>query len=64
MAADDLATTTRDVTGLQCGTTYRFRVSARGNGDHYSVEWGTPSGGTVSHAAGTCNRPLVFSKPH
>ena len=60
VAADELATTTRDVTGLRCGTTYRFRVSARGNGDTFSVEWGTPSG-PVSHAAGPCNRPPVFS---
>ena len=33
---DELAVTARDVTGLSCDTTYRFWVSARGNGGRYA----------------------------
>ena len=60
VAADDLTTTSHTVPGFECAITYRFRVSARGDGDHYSVEWGAPSS-TLSHAAGSCNRPPEFA---
>ena len=35
--------TSRSVSGLTCNTTYRFRVAARGNGNRYSTDYGTPS---------------------
>ena len=50
VVGDELATTTRAVTGLACGTTYHFRVSARGDGTPYDAKWGAPSG---TLAAGT-----------
>ena len=50
VVGDELATTTRAATGLACGTTYQFRVSARGDGAPYDSKWGAPSS---SLAAGT-----------
>ena len=50
VVGDELATTTRAATGLTCGTTYHFRVSARGDGTPYDAKWGAPSG---TLAAGT-----------
>ena len=44
VVGDELATTTRAATGLACGTTYHFRVSARGDGSPYNARWGAPSG--------------------
>ncbi len=45
--------------GVACGTTYEFRVQARGNGTTYSAAWGTPSE-SASHTTGACNRAPVF----
>ena len=53
-------TTTYSLTdGLACGTAYRFRVRAYGDGDTYTAMWGTESAAeTVTTAA--CNRAPEF----
>ena len=45
--------------GAACGTTYEFRVQARGDGTTYAAEWGATSA-SASHTTGACNRPPVF----
>ena len=45
--------------GVACGTTYEFRVQARGDGTTYAAEWGAPSE-SASHTTAACNRPPVF----
>ena len=46
--------------GVACGTTYEFRVQARGDGTTYPAAWGDPSE-PASHATGACNSPPVFT---
>ena len=49
------------VGGLNCDTTYYFRVRARGDGSPYSTTFGTASG-DVSETTSTCpNRPPAFN---
>ena len=45
--------TSRTATGLTCGTTYHFRIKARGDGSPYSVTYGNASS-PVSRATTTC----------
>ena len=45
--------------GLACGTTYRFRVRAYGDGAMHSAEWGIPSG-EETHETDACNQDPVF----
>ena len=45
--------------GVACGTTYEFRVQARGDGTTYAAEWGATSE-PASHTTGACNSPPVF----
>ena len=52
-------TTYSPVDGAACGTEYRFRVRAYGDGDAYTAMWGPESGeDTVTTPA--CNEPPVF----
>ena len=46
--------TSRTATGLDCSTTYYFRVSARGDGSPYSTTFGDPSS-SVSRATSACS---------
>ena len=46
--------------GVACGTTYEFRVQSRGDGTTYPATWSGPSE-AVSHTAGACNSPPVFT---
>ncbi len=46
--------------GPACGTTYEFRVQARGDGTTYAAEWGDPSK-PASHTTGACNSPPLFA---
>ena len=39
-----LSGTSRTVSGLDCETSYDFRVASYGDGDDYAAEWGEPSG--------------------
>ena len=54
----DVGTETGDTsgtaTGLDCGTTYHFRVSARGDGSPYSTTFGSASS-SVSQATSACS---------
>ena len=43
MDDDTLTVTSRTVDGLNCGTSYQFRVSAYGNGTTYAASWSEPS---------------------
>ena len=45
--------------GPSCGTTYDFRVQARGDGVVHVVAWGAASE-SVSHTAAACNRAPAF----
>ena len=45
--------------GVVCGTTYEFRVQARGDGTTYAAEWGATSE-PASQTTGACNRAPVF----
>jgi len=45
--------------GPSCGTTYDFRVQARGDGTTYLAGWSAPSE-PASHTTGPCNRAPVF----
>ena len=47
--------------GVACGTTYRFRVRAYGDGDTYTAMWG-PESGVESVDAPACNRPPEFDQ--
>ena len=40
--------------GLACGTVYRFRVRAYGDGIMHSADWSTPSD-EVTHTTEACN---------
>ena len=50
----EISGTARNDTGLTCGTHYYYRVSARGDGDPYSTEYGTPSA-AISVTTDSCN---------
>ena len=52
--ADSITGTSDMVTGLDCNTTYYFRVSARGDGQPYSTAFGSPSTGSVSKTTSAC----------
>ncbi len=56
--ADELLGRTRTATGLDCGTTYHFRVSARGDGSPYSTSFGSASA-SVSGATSACPSAAV-----
>ena len=47
--------------GLTCGTTYDFRVQARGNGVDYRANW-SQSSKAASHTTAACNHPPVFDE--
>ncbi len=53
----ELSRTSYIAYGLDCSTTYYFRVSARGDGSPYTTDYGSPSIGTVSATTGTCTNP-------
>lgn len=46
--------TSKTATGLECNTTYYFRVSTRGDGSPYSTTYGSPSTGSVPRTTSTC----------
>ena len=48
--------------GPVCGTTYEFRVRARGDGTTYATDWGEPSD-TESVTTTRCNDPPEFGAP-
>ena len=54
------ASTTQAFGPAVCGTTYRFRVQAQGDGVSRVARWSQPSE-VVSHTTGACNRPPEFS---
>ena len=56
---ESVSTTHAPGDGLPCGTAYRFRVRAFGDGVMHSVEWGTPSS-EETHATEACNQDPVF----
>ena len=43
VGADEITGVTHTVTGLQCGTSYSFQISANGDGYPYSTTFGEPS---------------------
>ena len=49
-----ITSTSHDVTGLTCNTTYYLRVSARGDGSPYSTMFGDPTTDSVSRDTGAC----------
>lgn len=53
----ELSRTSYIAYGLDCNTTYYFRISARGDGSPYTTDYGSPSIGTVSANTGTCTNP-------
>lgn len=56
----ETASTTHTVDGgLACGTDYRFRVRAFGDGIMHSAEWGDPSSEAV-HSTEVCNQDPAF----
>ena len=59
--ADDLTTTSFTVTGLQCGTEYSFRVSARGDGHPYSMDFGDPTDCSVRQRTADCPEISISS---
>ena len=56
---ESVSTTHAPGDGLPCGTAYRFRVRAFGDGVMHSAEWGTPSS-EETHATEACNQDPVF----
>ncbi len=56
-AFSELSRTNYIAYGLDCNTTYYFRISARGDGSPYTTDYGSPSIGTVSATTGTCTNP-------
>ena len=52
-AGSETGDTSGTATGLDCGTTYYFRVSARGDGSPYSTTFGSASS-SVSRATSAC----------
>ena len=53
--------TSKTATGLDCNTTYYFKVSARGDGSPYSTTFGTPSTTDVSSQTDACLPVFQFS---
>ena len=53
--------TSQTATGLDCNSTYYFRVSARGDGSPYSTTFGNPSTGNVSQTTSTCIPVFQFT---
>ena len=51
-------------TGLACGTSYTFRVSAYGDGSTYNAVWGSESTGTGSTDACPTPTPTPTEPPH
>ena len=51
----------KTATGLDCNTTYYFRVSARGDGSPYSTTFGAPSTTDVSSQTDACLPVFQFS---
>ena len=56
---EGISTTYTPDGGLACGTVYRFRVRAYGDGTMHSAEWGTPSG-EGTHTTEACNEAPDF----
>ena len=56
---ESVSTTHAPGGGLTCGTAYRFRVRAYGDGAMHSPEWGTPSS-EETHETEACNQAPVF----
>ena len=55
------SSTSDTVDGLDCDTSYDFRVRARGDGSPYPTTYGNPSS-SVSETTSTCpNRPPAFN---
>ena len=60
-ATTDTSQTFSPEGGVACGTTYEFRVQARGDGTAYLAEWSAASESTShTNRVGKCNRPPVF----
>ena len=55
--ADSITTNSYTVTGLACNTTYRFRVSAHGDGHPYSNSFGSPSPSSNPRTTSACATP-------
>ena len=58
-ASDAVNGTSHTVTGLTCGTTYQFRVSAYGDGTVHKAAWGDAST-ELTHSTTACNAPPVL----
>ncbi len=52
--SDTISTSSHTATGLDCNTTYYFKVSARGDGSPYSTTFGSQSAGDVSRSTTAC----------
>ena len=60
-ATTDTSQTFSPEGGVACGTTYEFRVQARGNSTAYLAEWSAASeSASLTNRVGKCNRPPVF----
>ncbi len=59
--SSSISGTSKTATGLDCNTTYYFRVSARGDGSPYSTTFGTPSTTDVSSQTDACLPVFQFS---
>ena len=57
VSSDALTSPGHSVTGLNCGQSYQFRVSAYGDGTTYSASWSDPSS-TVSESTSVCDTEL------
>ena len=57
--SDTVTGTAHTVSGLECGTDYRFRVRAYGDGDPHPEVWGAASG-EASKSTLACNAAPVF----
>ena len=56
---EEISTTHTPDGGLACGTVYRFRVRAYGDGTMHSAAWGSPSD-EVTHGTEACNEAPDF----
>ena len=56
---EEISTTYTPDGGLACGTVYRFRVRAYGDGTMHSAAWGSPSD-EVTHGTEACNEAPDF----
>ena len=57
--ADSITTNSYTVTGLACNTTYRFRVSAHGDGHPYSNSFGSPSPSSNPRTTSACRQTFI-----